>query len=343
MNFLHAKSNFGLLKGDEKMEKMNVAVIGVGYWGKKIASEYALMHETDPHVNLLGVCDVFDNNLAFCQEKFGVPFLAKTPDEIFENPDIDAVHICTPSVTHYTICKEALNHGKHVTVEKPMTLNSLEAIKLVDLAHEKKLVLSVGHIFRFDASIEKAKTLVESNWFGDMYWIKLTWTALMPLMTGRDIITDLAPHPFDILNFLTNDWPSKVTCVAKAHRTGQKEETAYITSEFKSNLMAHIEVSWLHPVKVREVQIMGSDRFAKIDCINQKITGYENNSFFDIPVVPSNTMNSELAHFVRCIREGRASSDTFLNKNNGIVGANVERLLELTRKAMENGKTEQVE
>ncbi|MCW4010415.1 MAG: Gfo/Idh/MocA family oxidoreductase [Candidatus Bathyarchaeota archaeon] len=325
------------------MDKMNVAVIGVGYWGKKIASEYALMSKTNPSVQLLGVCDVFEDNLKFCKEKYDVPYLAKNPDEILLNPKIDAVHICTPSITHYDICREALKHNKHVTVEKPMTLNSLEAIKLVGLAHEKNLVLSVGHIFRFDAAIEKAKALIENRWFGDLYWMKLTWTALMPPMIGRDIITDLAPHPFDILNFLTNDWPEKVTCVAKAHRRGQREETAYITSEFKSNLLAHIEISWLHPEKVREVQIMGSDRFAKIDCVTQKFVGFEDGHFFDLPVERSNTINSELSHFVHCVRDGCASNDAFLNKNNGLVGANVVKLLELSRAAMENGRTELVE
>jgi UDP-N-acetylglucosamine 3-dehydrogenase len=324
------------------MDKMNVGVIGVGYWGKKIASEYALMQKTDPDLNLLGVCDVFEDNLQFCKDKYAVSCLAKSHEDLLSNPELDAVHICTPSVTHYDICKEALLSGKHVTVEKPMTLNSLEAIKLVDLAHEKNLVLSVGHIFRFDAAIEKAKSLIESNWFGDLYWIKLTWTALMPPMKDRDIITDLAPHPFDILNFLTNDWPTQITCVAKAHRQGQNEETAHITSEFKNNMMAHIEVSWLHPEKVREVQIMGSNRYAKIDCGTQKITAYEDGHFFDLPVQRSNTINSELSHFVRCIREGRASNESFLNKNNGLVGANVVKLLEITRTAMENQRTEPV-
>lgn len=324
------------------MDKMNVGVIGVGYWGKKIASEYSLMQKADPDVNLLGVCDVFEDNLKFCKDNYDVPYLEKTPRDLLKNPELDAVHICTPSTTHYDICKEALLSGKHVTVEKPMTLNSLEAIKLVDLAHEKNLVLSVGHIFRFDAAIEKAKSLIENKWFGDLYWIKLTWTALMPPMAGRDIITDLAPHPFDILNFLTNDWPTQITCVAKAHRKGQNEETAHITSEFKNNLMAHIEVSWLHPEKVREVQIMGSDRYAKIDCGTQKIIAYEDGHFFDLPVERSNTINSELSHFVKCIREGRASNDTFLNKNNGLVGANVVKLLEITRAAMEKQRTEAV-
>jgi len=323
------------------MEDMNVAVIGLGYWGKKIVSEYASISKVDHSVSLLGVCDVFDENLKFCKEKYNVPYLARTSDEILLNPKIDAVHICTPNITHYQICKDALNQDKHVTVEKPMTLNSLEAIKLVDLACERNVVLSVGHIFRFDAAIEKAKSLIDSKWFGDLYWMKLTWTNLMPPMIGRDIITDLAPHPFDILNFLTGDWPTKVTCVAKAHRKGQKEETAHITTEFRNDMLAHIELSWLHPEKIREVQIMGSDRFAKIDCVTQNITAYENGHFFDVPVERSNTINSELSHFIRCIREGRASNGTFLNKNNGLVGANVVKLLELTLTSMRNGRTQE--
>jgi UDP-N-acetylglucosamine 3-dehydrogenase len=321
---------------------MNVAVIGVGYWGKKIATEYSYLSKKDARVNLYAVCDVFDSNLEFCREKLEIPHQTKLLKDIFENEEIDAVHICTPSETHYEICKGALEHGKHVTVEKPMTLNSLEAIKLVDLAYQKGLVLSVGHIFRFDAAIEKAKSLLEEGWFGDVYWMKFAWTALMPPMTGRDIITDLAPHPFDILNFLVNDWPNKVTCVAKAHRKGQQEETAHITCEFPSNLLAHIEVSWLNPERKREVQIMGSERFAKIDCITQQITGYENEKFFDIPNVRSNTIGDELSYFVNCVREHTANQ-VAVNKNNGLVGANVVKLLELTRKSMEDRRTESVQ
>ncbi len=322
-------------------DKLNVAVIGVGYWGKKIATEYRLLCRNDPTVNLYGVCDVFDENLDFCREKLEIPMQTKDLSVILEDSQVDAVHICTPSETHYSICKDALEHGKHVTVEKPMTLNSLEAMKLVDLAYEKNLVLSVGHIFRFDAALEKIKSLIEQGWFGDLYWMKLTWTALMPLMLGRDIITDLAPHPFDILNFLTNEWPKKITCVAKAHRQGQKEETAHITAEFLNNMIAHIEVSWLNPERYREVQVMGSKRFAKIDCINQQIRAYEND-FFDIPIERSNTIGGEISHFVRCVRDGETSHDVLLNKNNGVVGTNVVKLLEVSRSSLESGKTQEV-
>ena len=321
------------------MDNINVGVIGVGYWGKKVVSEYAQLCKGDSNINLLGVCDVFEDNLKFCRETYKIPYQASTPKEILSNPEIEAVHICTPSETHYAICKEALERGKHVTVEKPMTLDSIQAMKLVDLAHEKHLVLSVGHIFRFDASIEKAKTLIENSWFGDLYWINLSWTALMPPMYGRDIITDLAPHPFDILNFLTDEWPAKITCVAKAHRKGQDEETAHITSEYKNNMISHIEISWLHPERNREVKIMGSERFAKIDCINQKIAACENGKFFDVPIERSNTINCELTHFMNCIRERRALNGSYLNKNNGLVGSNVVRFLELSRDSMKKERT----
>lgn len=325
------------------MDKMNVAVIGVGYWGKKIVSEYAELSKEDSKVNLYGVCDLFEDNLKFCRENYSIPCIVKYHKEILTDPEIDAVHICTPSVTHFEVCKEALEAGKHAIVEKPMTLNSLEAHKLVDLAHSRNLVLSVGHIFRFDGALEKARSLVDSHFFGDLFWIKLQWTALMPLMEGRDIITDLAPHPYDILNFLTNEWPLKITCVAKAHRKGQQEETAHITVELKNNVMAHLELSWLYPEKTREVSIMGSERFAKIDCLTQEINAFENGHFYKIPVEKTNTIHAELTHFVECIRNGHALNNGYLNKNNGFVGANVVRLLEITRSSMKKERTECVE
>jgi UDP-N-acetylglucosamine 3-dehydrogenase len=323
-------------------DKLNVAVIGVGYWGKKVATEYSLLSKKESSVKLVGVCDSFDSNLDFCRDSLGIAYQTKQLNDILENQDIDAVHICTPSETHYEICKAALEHGKHVTVEKPMTLNSLEAMKLVDLAHERGRILSVGHIFRFDASIEKAKELIAEGWFGDLYWMKLTWTDLAPLMLGRDIITDLAPHPFDIINFLTDEWPTKITCVAKAHRKSQKEETAFISSQFKSDIIVSIEISWLNPQRRREVQIMGSNGYAKIDCINQQIEGYQKGQFFNIPVERSNTIHSEITHFVKCISDQKTSDPGFINKNNGLVGANVVKLLEITKAAMNSEKTELV-
>ena len=325
-----------------KNNELNIAVVGVGYWGRKVATEYSILSSKSPDVRLFGVCDVFDDNLIFCRDVLKIPYQTKDLQQILENQSIDAVHICTPSVTHFDICRACLEYGKHVTVEKPMTLDSLEAMKLVDLANEKGLVLSVGHIFRFDASIEKAKKMIEDGWFGDLYWIKLSWTALMPLMLGRDVITDLAPHPFDILNFLTGYWPKSITCVARAHRKDQQEETAFITCEYVSNLVGHIEVSWQNPLRRREVQIMGSKGFAIVNCITQEIEAHENGQIFQVPVEKSNTISGEIIHFAQCIKNHRPPVEGFINKNNGLVGANVVKLLEIAKASMINRRSEPV-
>lgn len=324
------------------MRKMNVAVIGVGYWGKKIVSEYAQLAKRNSGVSLHSVCDLSKDNLKFCEGKYDVPYVTKYRKEVIASPEIDAVNICTPNETHFEICREALEAGKHVLVEKPMTLNSGEAYKLVDLARAKNLVLSVGHIFRFNRALEKVRSLVEDRFFGDLFWLKLQWTTLMPPVQDRDIITDLAPHPFDILNFLLDMWPSKITCKAKAYRREKLEETAHIIAEFKNNVMANIELSWLTPGKTREVSVMGSKRFAKIDCLTQEIKAFENGQFYNIPVERNNTIEAELEHFIGCIRNTHASNSIYLNQNNGLLGAKVVRLLELARRSVEEERTERV-
>ncbi len=325
------------------MSKVNVAVIGVGYWGKKITSEYAQLAKRDSSVSLHSICDSSEENLKFCKGNYDVPYMIKYHKEVIACPEIDAVNICTPNETHYEICREALEAGKHVLVEKPMTLNSGEAYKLVDLARAKDRVLSVGHIFRFNKALIKTQSLIRSGFFGDLFWLKLQWTTLRPPIQGRDIITDLAPHPFDILNFLMDAWPLKITCKAKAYRREKLEETAHIIAEFKNNVMAIIELSWLTPGKTREVSLMGSKNFAKIDCLTQEIRAFENGQFYNIPVERNNTIATELEHFIKCIQNNHALNNKFHNQNSGWVGANVVRLLEVARRSVEEERTESFE
>jgi len=325
------------------MRKVNVAVIGVGYWGKKVVSEYAQLAKRSSGVSLHSVCDLSKENLTFCEGNYHVPYMTKYHKEVVACPEIDAVNICTSNETHYEICREALEAGKHVLVEKPMTLNSGEAYKLVDLARAKNRVLSVGHIFRFNKALEKARSLVKSGFFGDLFWLSLRWTTLMPPIKGRDIITDLAPHPFDILNFLLDVWPLKITCKAKSYRREKLEDIAHIIAEFENNVMASIELSWLTPGKTREVSVMGSKRFANIDCLTQEIKAFENDHFYNIPVERNNTIGAELEHFIECIRNNHASNDEYSNQNSGLLGANVVRLLEVARRSVEEERTERVE
>ena len=325
------------------MSKINVGVIGAGYWGKKIVAEYNQLAKRDPLVNLHAVCDLSDENLTFCKAKENVSYVTKYFDDVLESKEIDAIHVCTPNETHYELCRAALSAKKHVLVEKPMTQHSGEARKLVDIANTNNRVLSVGHIFRFNKAIETIQNLVQNDFFGDLYWIKLQWATLTPIMNGRDIINDLAPHPFDILNYVLGKWPTKITCKAKAYRNKDFEETAYIIAEFDNNLMANIELNWLSPGKVRELSIMGSKRFAKIDCLTQEIEVFEDDEWRDVPVERNNTIGTELEYFIRCIQGNKVPVKNVSHENNGVMGANVVRLLEVTRESMKEARTKRID
>ena len=320
-----------------------MAVIGVGNWGKKIVCEYAQLAKRNSNVSLCAVCDLLEKNLEFCNENYRVPYVTKYHKEVIARREIDAVNICTPNETHFEICRAALEEGKHALVEKPITLNSDEAYKLVDLARAKNLVLLVGHIYRFNNALKKVRSLIKDGFFGDVFYLKLQWTTLVPPFEGRDIITDLAPHPFDIINFLLNDWPVKITCKAKTYRREKLEETAYVIAEFNNDVMAHIELSWLLPEKTREVYIVGSKRFAKIDCLAQDIKGFENGRFYGIPVERNNTIQAELEHFIGCIENNNAGNNDYPIQNSGLLGANVVRLLEAARRSVETERTERTE
>lgn len=323
------------------MQRVNVAVVGIGYWGKKIVHEYSILARHDLNVSLYMVCDLLRENLEFCKGNGAMPFVTSHREEVMACPEVNAINVCTPNETHFKICEEALSAGKHVLVEKPMTLKSSDAYELVDLARARNLVLSVGHIFRFNNALREVRTLIRDGFFGEVFSLKLQWTTLIPPIKGRDIVTDLAPHPFDILNFLLDAWPSKITCKAKTYRRKRLEEAAYILAEFNHNVMAHIELSWLCPGKVREVSVIGSERFAKIDCIAQKVKVFDDGRLYDFPVQKNNTIKDELEHFVSCI-QNNDSNNHYLNHNSGRIGANVVRLLEATRKSIEEERTKRV-
>ncbi|OLC43613.1 MAG: hypothetical protein AUH74_01950 [Nitrospirae bacterium 13_1_40CM_4_62_6] len=158
----------------------------------------------------------------------------------------------------------------------------------------------------------------------------------------REVITDLAPHPFDICNYVVNAWPDKVSCKGRGYRTKLNEEVAFITAEHKGGLLAHIELSWLDPNKRREVTIVGSDGVAHLDCSGQKLFLEKNSGKRELQVSPSNTLASEIIHFTDCIRS-KQDSTPFSNHSDGILGARVVSLLEASRESMYQERTIQVQ
>jgi len=325
------------------MNRVRIAVIGCGYWGRKVVRETLEISRATGQIELHSVVESFPRSLAQCQTEFG-PGIDYHSDyhDIASDPSVSGVHICTPNGTHFDIASRFLRQGKHVLVEKPLTLKTEEAYELVRLARENDCVLCVGHIHRFNNGVSELRRVLAEGQIGDPHYVELRWTALMNLRLQRTVITDLAPHPFDICNYVVNAWPDKVSSKGRGYRTKLNEEVAFITAEHKGGLLAHIELSWLDPNKRREVTIVGSDGVAHLDCSGQKLFLEKTSGKRELPVSPSNTLASEIIHFTDCVRS-KQDSTPFSNHSDGILGARVVSLLEASRESMYQERTIQVQ
>jgi predicted dehydrogenase len=310
-------------------DRIGVAVIGAGYWGKKLVSEY-LPAEKNGLIKLVKVCDPSLpalGGLLITKQTSSIDqsHLTQKVSDVMQDPEILAVHIATPNPTHYPLAKMALEAGKHVLVEKPMTLNSRQAYELVELAKSRGLVIHVGHVFRFNSALSVARELLDKGELGKLFYVRIQWTdqAFFP---DRDIVFDLGPHPVDILNQLFGTWPQQLTGISRGFR-GDRGEVAYVIAEFPNDMFAHVELSWLHPTKVREVTIVGSKATLSVDCIGQTVRK-SNHEYHDIPVKANNTIALEISNFIDCIVRHDISSES------GLIGAHTVETLEHIRSSI---------
>ncbi len=316
------------------MAKFNVGVIGVGYWGKKIVDEYSKID----NVSILGVADPDEKMLAFARERYGVTGTYTDYKDLLALPELHAVNVCTPNALHYQVCRDALEAGKHVLVEKPITLNSKDGEMLVRMAEAKGLMISVGHIFRFNNALAEVKRLIkEEKFFGKLFLLQLNWTNLERAFPDRDVLFDLAPHMFDIQDYLLDQWPESVYCEARPFRRATGEETAYILSTFKGGLVCLANISWLVPRKTRQIEIVGETRSALIDAVAQEVTVYESGYTYKLGIERNNTIKDELVHFIRSI--GDPQTET---RNSGTIGVKTIELIEAARKSIADGRAVRV-
>jgi len=320
--------------------QVRIAVIGAGYWGKKIIREVLDISRTTGRVQLHAVVDNSPTMLAQCEQEFGPSDYRVDYQGLLDDPELSGVHICTPNSTHFEVASSFLKHGKNVLVEKPLTLNSKEAYQLVRIAQENKRVLCVGHIHRFNNGVRELRQAINSGVLGELYYVRFGWTGFLPPQGYREVITDLAPHPFDICNYLLDMWPNKITCRGKGYRTKENEEVAFITAEHPSGLAAQVEVSWLDRQKRRDVTVVGSKGMAYLDCAEQKGVLHASNST-QISISPSNTIRKEVTHFIDCI-SGNLSSKPFSNLSDGMLGARVVSILEAARESLRQERTVEV-
>ena len=307
------------------MERIKVGVIGTGYWGRKIVDEYTKIEGAD----LLGISDLEQENIDFCSERYGVRKAYPDYRELLAQDGLKAVNVCTPNSTHYEICMEALERDKHVLVEKPITMTSAEGGKLVKTAQERGLTLSVGHIFRFNNALAKVRELIGERYFGRLFLMEMTWTNLEKSWPDRDVLMDLAPHMFDIQNYLLGKWPTEVSASGVPSRREKGEETAYVVSTFDDGLMAMANISWLVPRKTRQIMLVGEARSAMIDAVSQEVMVYESGYTYKLGIERNNTIRDELLHFLKSIDDPATET-----RNSGSVGVRTVELIEAAKRSI---------
>lgn len=242
---------------------LRFAVIGWGYWGPKIARNL----DSLPRVKVTLVADRDERRLATVANYLPLAETTTTLSAIWA-ADIDGVVIATPVKTHFQLAKEALLHGKHVLVEKPLTSDVAQAEELVALAKVQQKVLMVGHTFEYSPAVNELCKLIQSGELGKIYCIETERLNLGLYRSDINVIWDLAPHDVSILLYLLGKKPSKIGVQAHGHLQTHIQDIAHLDLFFADGMTAHIHVSWLHPCKVRRVTVIGDARMAVYDDTN---------------------------------------------------------------------------
>lgn len=241
---------------------MKIAVIGCGYWGPNLIRNFNAMEEVD----VIAVSDKKEDRLTFVSKQFPViKKLTTDHNDILKDPDIDAVVVCTPVSTHFDIGLEALNNGKHLLLEKPFTATVKQAEQLNETAEKKNLKLMVDHTFIYTGAVQTIKQYIESGQLGELFYFDSVRVNLGLFQHDVNVIWDLAPHDVSIMEYLLNQNPKAISATGVAHFDGQIENIAYISTYYENNVMGHIHVNWLAPVKVRKTLISGSKKMIIYD------------------------------------------------------------------------------
>jgi predicted dehydrogenase len=277
----------------------------------------------------------------------GIKLTADTED-ILHSTEIDAVAVITPVWTHFEFAKAALENGKHVFVEKPFTSTAAQAAELIDLAQRKHLQIMVDHTFLFTGAVRKIRQLVDEGVLGKLYYYDSTRVNLGLFQHDVNVIWDLAPHDLSIMSYLLGAEPEAVAATGQSHFNGL-EELAYITVYFKEKMLAHINVNWLSPVKVRTTLIGGEKKMVvwndleadeKIKVYDKGVNITNGQSVYDLlvsyrsgdmwapKVDQTEALKAEANYFVNCITKNETPF------NDGVAGLQVVRLLEAAAESL---------
>lgn len=323
---------------------INVGVIGYGYWGPNIVRNLDSLESAC----VAAIADPSSSARIRASKAHSHIRIEDDPMEVIRSVDIDAIAVITPVWTHFELAKAALENGKSIFVEKPFTNTTAQAEQLIEIAYKKNLVVMVDHTFLFTPAVKKIKQLVDDGSLGKLYYYDSTRVNLGLFQHDVNVIWDLAPHDLSIMDYLIGTEPSDIVATGQNHLNGL-EDVAYMTLYFPDNVIAHINVNWLSPVKVRTTLIGGTKKMLvwndleadeKVRVYDKGVQVTSREGLYDLLVnyrsgdmwVPkleqAEALRLELNYFVECV------SDSVTPFNDGMAGLRVVRMLEAASESL---------
>jgi predicted dehydrogenase len=332
-------------KHEQRGEVMvKFGVVGYGYWGPNVVRNLDRLESAE----VVAVCDKSPASRKKVAKAYPDVLVTEDSAELMSSPDIDAIAVVTPVWTHYELAKAALLNGKHIFVEKPFTSNAAQAQELIELAAQRNLKIMVDHTFLFTGAVTKIKQLLDDGSLGKLYYYDSTRVNLGLFQHDVNVVWDLAPHDLSIIDHLIEQTPEAISATGQTHLNGH-EDVAYITVYFPDKVIAHINVNWLSPVKVRTTLIGGEKKMLvwndleadeKIKIYDKGVNVTSREGLYDLLVhyrsgdmwAPQieqvEALTRELSYFVDCIANDKTPV------NDGEAGLRVVRMLEAANESI---------
>lgn len=329
------------------MSNLRVAVVGCGYWGQNLLRNFCELEETDVVI----ACDF--NSRALTRAKRRYPSLEVTQNyaSVLADPRIDAVVLATPVSTHYLFAKQALLAKKHVLVEKPLAQSAAQVLELIEESERAGKTLMVDHTFLYTGAVRRLKAVVESGEIGELLYFDSVRISLGLVQSDINVLWDLGPHDLSIMDYLFEREPIAISATGVKHLNTPYENIAYVTVQFSDNLIAHLHLNWLAPVKVRRTLVGGSKKMIVYDDMENSekvrifdkgvvqshdperrqnlLTGYRNGDVLAPQLETTEALRLMAQEFIHSIKEGRPPL------SDGYAGYRVVRLLEAAQRSIE--------
>lgn len=323
---------------------MNFGVIGYGYWGPNVVRNLTSLEGS----KVVSIAEVSASARQRAHRAYPSAYVTPDAHELLTSMEIDAVAVITPVWTHYELAKAALENGKHVFVEKPFTSTTAQGEELVELAARKNLTIMVDHTFLFTGAVKKIRELLCEGTLGKLYYYDSTRVNLGLFQHDINVLWDLAPHDLSIMDHLISSKPEAIAATGEKHLNGH-EDIAYMTVYFPENVIAHINVNWLSPVKVRTTLIGGEKRMvvwndldadekvkvydkgvniSSREGVYELLVSYRSGDMWAPQLERGEALRQELDYFVECVTSGKSPH------NDGCAGLRVVKMLEAATESL---------